>query len=407
MAVLETLPDELLEQILEDLRQRDLANISLVSRRLRNISQPLLYREPHLAITDQCPTTFDLFFGTLLTLASESLGRHARSLTIDWNSGHIRDELRDLPILVPILAAARAHFNLGDTRISEIRQVVLLLQLMPRLQALHLPHLHHEVRSAITSHRQHLETLPPTLRDFTYEWPAPRKLLHLENLLTILGLPRIRSIVVDSISQSSFTDAENSLIAAAAGTSSLTQLTIRSGRTEPAVLQKIFSIPRALTDFVYHPYRMSDFAAFGRALRPLQHSLTSVLLDFRLNGPQWLRRRPTATIGSLHDWAALQSVACTLRVLVGTDSYWLAAVLPAGIRHLEILDDGDVPVGEAVKEVVAMLEVADMVPGLERVRVYAGRRKSKKLRKRLRKACWKVGVAFEDGLIFEQAGWVM
>lgn len=403
MAVLETLPDELFAQILEDLPQRDLASTSLVSRRLRNISQPLMYREPHLAITDHRPTTFDLFFGTLLTQAGESIGRHARCLTIDWNSGHIRDEVRDLPIL----AAARAHFNLGDTGISEIRQVVLLLQLMPRLHALHLPRLHHHVGSVICSHPLHLETLPPTLHDFTYEWRAPWNLLDLENLLTILGLPRIRSIVVDHISQSYFTDAENILIAAAAGTSSLTQLTIRSDCTEPEVLQKILRIPRALTHFVYQPYRLSDFAAFGRALRPLQHSLTSVFLDFCMNGPHWPRRRPTATIGSLQDWAALQTVTCTLRVLVGSDSHGLVAVLPAGIRHLEILDDGDVPVGEAVKEVVAMLAAADMLPGLERVRVYAGRMKSKRLRKRLRKACWKVGVSFEDGLIFKQAGWVV
>lgn len=85
----------------------------------------------------------------------------------------------------------------------------------------------------------------------------------------------------------------------------------------------------------------------------------------------------------------------------------LAGVLPAGIRELEILDDGDVPVGQAVKEVVALLAAADMIPELQRVRVYADRGKSKRLRRRLRKACWAVGVAFEDGSTFELPGWVL
>lgn len=405
MAVLETLPDELVAQILVDLPNNDLASTSLVSRRLHNISRPILYREPHLLIRDQHPTSFDIFFNTLLTPTNKSLGTHARCLTIDWKSHHIRDNYRDLPIL----AAARAHSLLGDTPLSEISQVVLLLQLMPRLQALHLPLVHEPLSCSFRQNPLHLKILPPTLRDFTYEWPAPSNLIGLGNLLTILRLPRIRSIVVDQICQSDLTDAENTLTATAAGTSSLTHLTIRSGRTALQLLRSILGIPFALTHFVYQPFLAPmgfNFAAFGLALLPLQHSLTSLLLDFRIISPRLWRPNPTTPIGSLRDWAALRTVTCTLGVLIGSDSHGLAAVLPAGIRELDILDDKEMPVGEAVKEVVALLGAAEMVRALERVRVYAGRMKSKRLRRRLRKACWAVGVAFEDGLIFELPGWL-
>lgn len=208
MAVLESLPDEPFVQILEDLHQSDLASTSLVSRRLRNISQPLLDCEPHLLVSDKYPTSFDLFFGTLLTPACASLGTYARSLTVDWKSHHIRSGGYDLPNP----AAARAHLMLGDTSISEIRQVVLLLQLMTCLQALHLPRLHESRIVSFWPEPLQLTVLPPTLRDFTYEWPAPFNLIELENMLTVLRLPRIRSIVLYHLPISLYTEERPSLL---------------------------------------------------------------------------------------------------------------------------------------------------------------------------------------------------
>lgn len=299
--------------------------------------------------------------------------------------------------------------ELGDTSISEIRQVVLLLQLMPRLQALHLPRLLESRSTLFWPKPLHLKVLPPTLREFTYEWPAPNNLIELENLLTILRLPCIRSIVVHT-SIHIYTEAAKTLIAAAAGTSSLTHLSIRCDSTRLQELQSILRIPRALTRFVYQPYHLCggvNFAGLGLALLPLQNSLTSLHLDFRFSSPFWQSSGPTTTIGSLREWAALQTVTCKLRVLIARGSHGLAAVLPAGIRELDILDDEDVPVGEAVKEVVALLAAVERVPALERVRVYAGRRKSKRLRRRLRNACWAERVAFEDGSKFELPGLVL
>ncbi|KAL0632797.1 hypothetical protein Q9L58_008313 [Maublancomyces gigas] len=191
------------------------------------------------------------------------------------------------------------------------------------------------------------------------------------------------------------------LSAAAAGTSSLTHLTIHSGSIAPQPLQYILSIPRALTHFVYQPTLEDiafDLAPFGVALLPLQHSPTSLELDFRMINPWWLSQLPITTIGSLRDWPALRTVRCTLFLLLGRDSQVLAGVLPAGIRELEILDDVEIPVGAAVKAVVGQLGAMEMV------RVYAGRKESKRLRRRLRKACWAVAAAFDDGAISEGSG---
>ncbi|KAL0631023.1 hypothetical protein Q9L58_010125 [Maublancomyces gigas] len=141
------------------------------------------------------------------------------------------------------------------------------------------------------------------------------------------------------------------------------------------ILHPILCIPRALTHFAYHPVLGSgsfSLIRMGLALRPLQHSLTSLLLDFRNVRTDWQSQPPT-TIGSLRDWAALRTVACTSDMLISSDSHGLAAVLPPGIRKVDILDNGDIPLGEAVKAVVALLVAADMVPGLESVCVYAGR----------------------------------
>lgn len=395
------LADELVTQILQELSNNDLASTSLVCRRLRNIAQPLLYRDPHLTIHDQRPTSFDFFFGTLYTPVCEFLGTYVRSLTIDWKSHTIRDNADQL------IAAARCHPMLGDRAFSKISLLVLLLPLMPRLQALHLPLLHHPRRIAYWLDPLHPDTLPPTLRHFTYEWPVPIDFITLENLLTILRLPHIRSIVIRDISNQSFPDDTNTLHAAAC-TSSLTHLTMRSDSTDLQILHPILSIPRALTHFAYQPVSVSgsfSFARLGLALRPLQQSLTSLLLDFRMLRANWQRRRPT-TIGSLRDWAALRTVTCTLDVLIASDSHGLATVLPAGIREVGILNHDEIPLGEGVKEVVALLAAADMVPGLEKVCVYAGRTKSKRLRRRLRKACWAAGVAFEEGLICERPRWM-
>lgn len=394
MAGLETLPDKLFTQILEDLPNSDLARTSLVSRRVQTISQPLLYREPHLKISDEYRTSLDLFFDTLLTPGCESLGIHARCLTVDWDCYNFILAGYDLPNP----EAARAHPMLRGTHVSEISQVDVLLQLMPRLQSLHLPRLYCQGAARTWANPLHLDTLPPTLRHFNCQWPA----LTTANLLTILRLPRIQSVVLHTICGSPITAAELTL---PAGISSLTHLTLHCGGYYPDWLHTILSIPRALTHFVLY-YGWYEFARVKRGLPPLQHSLTSLVLDIRDAGPVWLRRGyPTSPIGCLRDWPALQTVMCPLRVLIASDSLGLAAMLPAGVRELEILDDDDVRVGEAVKEVVALLRAAHMVPALERVRVYAGRRKSKSLRKRLRKACWAVGVAFEDGSKFEMAEW--
>lgn len=396
MAHFKALPNELIVQTLADLPNSDLASVSRVSRRLRNICQPRLYRDPHLRISERHQTSFDRYFSTLLTPACESLGSYARCLTIDWKSRFLQHNDLD----VPFRAAARIRFALGrTTALSEIKQISLLLQLLPRLEALHIRVSFETANLKISTPMERYQYLPRTLRDFTYDWCASKNWITTENLLGVLLLPRIRSITISQLFSQPFPDAERVRATAAAGTSSLTHLTIYSRRTEELALRYILSVPRALTHFSFKPVMVNlrfDFPGLGLALLPLKHSLSSLELDFRNTaGPRVLEDR-TTTIGSLRDWAALRNVTCTLLGLLATDSPKLAWVLPAGIRTLEILGDRGMPLGQAMKEVVDLLAAREMVPALERVCVYAGRNRSKKLRRRLKKACWAVGVMYEE-----------
>lgn len=81
MTLLLHLPNELFVQILSNLPNRDLASATRVCRRLFDISQPLLYREPRLIKNNyQRPTALKCFLRTLLTPACEFLGTHVRSV---------------------------------------------------------------------------------------------------------------------------------------------------------------------------------------------------------------------------------------------------------------------------------------------------------------------------------------
>ncbi|KAL0639486.1 hypothetical protein Q9L58_001515 [Maublancomyces gigas] len=390
MTLLKLLPNELVDQILSDLPNPDLASACCVCRRLYHIALPLLYREPHLTTTDQQPTSLELFLRTLLTPACEYFGSNVRCLTIEWTRRRIRlDEGEP-----PFLAAARSRFALGDARPPELMQVILLLRLVPRLEALHLPiaRMPLSLMSSINPVYQ-LETIPPTLRDFTYQWNAATNWINAGNLLSLLGLPRIRSIVIPGWFESGYTAVDAG--ADAAGTSSLTHLMILSGSMGVQPLRNILSIPRALAHFVYRPAGIAfnfSFASFALALHPLKHSLISLELDFRVANAQVPSHLPPTTIGSLRDWPALRSLTCTLRMLLEKDSRGLAWLLPAGIRELRILDDVEPPLQEAVNVVVELMAVKEVVPALEMVRVYEYHMKSKRLRKRLKKACWAAGV---------------
>lgn len=116
----------------------------------------------------------------------------------------------------PYLAAAQTH----TASISEIMQVIVLLQLVPRLQALHLHY-----PGATPSYKTwnnpvyQLTILPPTLRDFTYEWRFPCNWIDIDNLLSLLRLPSVRSITIPGWLESRLTTTQLALLSVAAGTS--------------------------------------------------------------------------------------------------------------------------------------------------------------------------------------------
>lgn len=401
MDLLQNLPNELLVQTLSYLPNCDLASTSQVSRRLLHISLPLLYREPHLVTAYHAPTSPEIFLNTLLTPSCESFARYVRCVTIDWRNRGFGPLATSKPFLLEFIA----RLTPGQLYLSEVRCVVLLMRQLPHLQALHLlrskdcaePRTLLELNPSLDA----LDTIPPTshsLRDFTYQWTVPTDWIETTNLLTLLRLPHIRSIDLSSLPRFGLSPDEAALVTAAAATSSLTHLTLRSGTFPIASLQSLLKIPRGLTHFSYFTgsgYRGFRLRDLGLAMAPLRHTLTSLVLDIRANHLWERTGHPRTSVGSFRDWVALRRVKWTLLPELDGDGRGLAEALPIGVRELEILDDALTPVGEAVEEVVRVLGDKGVAPALERVAVYTARNKEKKLRKRLRKACWAAGVAWD------------
>lgn len=229
-----------------------------------------------------------------------------------------------------------------------------------------------------------------SLRNFTYEWQYPFAWVD----TTILRLPHIRSIAIHQSYKPFWIIVTPAVVAAAAATSSSTHLTFTYGSASLQPLQWFLSIPRGLTHLSYLHMTVredSRFDALGLALVTVKTTLMSLHIDFL--SPEWeLDSLPANTIGSFREWPALQKVRCPLLLLLGGGDGGLGGVLPMGIRELEILGSCYTPVGEAVKEVVELLAAKEMVPALETVGVCIHCRKSKRVTRSLRKACWAVGV---------------
>lgn len=86
MTTIDTLPCELLTEILSHLPDAYLARTALVSRRMHDHSVPLLYRAPVLRYSGRTTLrpALKIFLWTVLTPGRESLTTHVRSLRAYW-----------------------------------------------------------------------------------------------------------------------------------------------------------------------------------------------------------------------------------------------------------------------------------------------------------------------------------
>lgn len=174
-------------------------------------------------------------------------------------------------------------------------------------------------------------------------------------LVALLDLPSIRTITVSMVDDPMETESFVDAMAAAAGTSLVTELNLQYRVTPITLLAGILKIPKALTSFSYStegPFWEHDIVSFGQALVPLQHSLQRLDIDFT-NTPCFNCYRspfvtyptdPYPSIGSLRGWETLHTLQLSLVVLLAElrerpRPVSLANFLPLGLRSLVVYDD--------------------------------------------------------------------
>lgn len=412
MARLEHLPYEILIDICSLLCCTDLASTSRTSRRLRAVSESLLYRTPRVLISynDPMPRNLHIFLRTLLTAGCESLATHVRSLTLQWDELHNDGSSNDNPGEIPqpecdiaLFTAAASRIGLTQPQTLEGMQVVLLLHLLPRLEVLEITP--SNTRDAFGKFMeaqndvQNVKMLPPglqSLREFSCCWTGCDRGVSPRTLRALMRLPSIRIILVHLADEIDLP----AIMADSDATSTVTDLRLSNTVISTSSLAFILRIPQALRHFSYSVTadRGFDLRRFGEAFMAQQSSLQSLWLDFQdatIDG-----NVPIYPIGSLREWPMLRSVRCSLVVLLGTrlnPPQLLHHVLPAKIRELEILSDRYWPMPQAVGQLLSFLEQKAVVaPNLVRVAVRRECWKTPEMHKALTKACEAANVELVD-----------
>lgn len=386
---MEDLPNEILREIFSPLAFRDLLSASLVSHHILRVVQPILYKKPNLLQDYNYRDPLPLFLRTmLLAPCRERLASHVRSFRVEI--GH----LGETP---PPDSAERGAY------------IVRLLGVFPRLTSLTL-HAPYQGRGTGYEHLeaalQHPTNLPAallTIRKFKSEETNMFTGVKTSLLVSLMCLPSIRIIFVsatDFLEDGRITDQEMDECAASAapraGTSPVTELTLRYGDILPKSMATILMLPKALIRFNYET-KMDDFdlLGIGRALLPLQHSLQHLQLHFHETEDPYFEAPTRDTIGSLRGWTSLRILHIQIVSLLGrkTDGVLcLADVLPLGLRMLVVEHDNCWGAGKAVQQVTAALEQG-VLTALREVWVYSfDRTRTSEVEDRFLNACIKAGV---------------
>lgn len=402
MDVLQSMPTEIVANILSYLSKADLLSTSHLTHQLRATSLPLLCSAPTLSSgqgrgVDSPPATLEQFLRTILTSRHDALRTSVTSLTLRWKHGRSNDREPDYP-----------HRFRSDTDMQRLvsspwalhhlepnTQLLLLLSLLPRLQSLDIK-LGLVTSSSFNSFvAEFIDTLgtapsPPSafhsLREFQYTRQLFTSGMDLNSVVLLLKLPSLDSLTV-SLHITDITEPNYGV----ASTSSVTKLHLWNNGITTDELAPILTIPRRLTHFSCHAPTDLPFAT---ALQPIQGSLQHLALLPHDIDPD------IPLLGSLRAWADLRTLRCTLpHLLTIQDALHLVDVLPAGIRTLEFVHDVyDDPeyrrLPRLVSEVVALLQrKEELVPCLERLTldIHPGR-----LRGVVLQACVEAGVAFRS-----------
>lgn len=376
MATIDTLPCELLTEILSHLPGAYLARTALVSRRMHDHCVPLLYRVPVLRYSGRTTLrpSLKIFLWTVLTPGRESLTTHVRSLRAYW---YWTRYTKPCPSEDALLDPVASRFGLRRGVHSQGAQLVLLIHLLPRLRVLTVtPPVRFSTFTKMMDARytQLVDPTSPTpplvlqsLREFISPADQTGNGISHKTLVVLLLLPCIRVIDVQIADHDPFS--LRAMKTAWFGSSSVSQLRIEDPNMAPRYLSLVIPLTRALTHFSYSTARRRaefDHEGFWAALRPLRTTLVALHLDIKLapRGAVW------EGVGwSFREWVVLRRLGCSIGLLLGKvrprviDG--LVDCLPVGIRGLEVLEDQWLGYGEVMQHVLKLLDrKTTVVPSL-------------------------------------------
>lgn len=412
MAVLASFPYETLSQVLSLLSGHDLASTARVSRRFLFVSQPLLYKAPHLRKSPGGNSTaissLRIFIRTLRTSGRESLASHVRSLYFEWDDTRGWRDNRSRRVS-PTLTESDP--GIGDTPESQGEQFMLLLDLLPQLQVLRLSSLnfHPSFSSLLKTSADH-ETLPcglNSLRKVHFTRTESCHGIPCDTLAVFLQLPRIRIIDLSNINRLRISSRE---MKNAASSSPVTHLRFSHADIPHWLLGQVLMAPIALTHFSYTtaPIPLLTLSGFMAKLAPLRPSLQYLHLNFANSSfhPYIVDHLPHEE-APLREWPVLRTLSCDMMTLLGYgrpgSSRSLMDVLPPCIQQLEILPDGFCCLVDNEDKLLEMLAVKQRAaPRLERLAVVVEPWESQYDLGTLVTACEAAGVSFvQDSFLWE------
>lgn len=376
MAVINNLPFELVEQIVSFLPFPDLVNSTLVSKSFRAVSQPLLFKSCRVVANRASPDGIKDFLCSLLAPGHESLANRVQYLTIACRIASSTGRLTTDQIRRIAHSGVRVtEGGISNQDISQDALVIVLLQLLPRLQVLDIGKLQtHQrfqqlLRKLYPVNPTDLPVALQSIREFRCFRQHPYGGISVRALGMLLDLPLLRTAKVHIIETYLGNAIETT------PTSNVTDLTVSYHMATDWSLGMILGRIKVLERLSYNiTNSVVDLHAvqLAEALQPHMNTLCYLRLDcFSLIESS----TAVSMIGSLRNWPSLHTLVTSLLPFLGTGLHHpsprLVNLLPRGLRRLEILRDLYWSQAEAVTSIRdVLMEKEQMVPLLEMVAVF-------------------------------------
>lgn len=286
------LPNELLCEVCSLLDQEDLANVSLISRNLRQIAEPFLYHDVLLNTFQKQLPLFELFMRTIRS--RPALPNCIQSLTLRWYP--VREPVwydrHELPTPPPmdawLFGLMMSMFGVSHPPRLQGEHVIPLLHALPRLKVLHLWPANH---LGILDESLPGADLPKLehLRELKCCWENSRCALNQATFMFLVMRPSLCTLearLFEDRCSTQWQPIPDSCI----GKSTATDLRLSHGHVYLSTLERVLKVPRVLTCFSYTnlPTVLLNLQALGQALeRILRPTLQFLALTLGDLGDEW------------------------------------------------------------------------------------------------------------------------